>query len=148
MRDALLAAYPWLKSFHLVMVIAWMAGMMYLPRLFVYHHQSQKGGEAEANFIAMERRLLKGIINPSMIAVWILGSIMIYANPSLLKTPWFLVKFAAVLAISAVHGLYAVAQKKFAAGERPRTEKFWRMMNEVPFVLMIVAVVMVIVRPF
>ncbi|MEE2690249.1 MAG: protoporphyrinogen oxidase HemJ [Pseudomonadota bacterium] len=148
MRDFLLAHYLWIKAAHLIFVIAWIAGMMYLPRLFVYHHQSEKGGEAERHFAGMERRLLKGIINPSMTLVWLLGLTMIYANPSLLQQHWFQLKFAAVIGISAIHGLYAGAQRRFAAGERPRTERFWRAMNEVPFLLMIVAVVMVIVRPF
>lgn len=149
MRDFLLANYSWIKALHIAAVIAWMAGMMYLPRLFIYHHQAEKGGEAERFFVQMERRLLKGIINPSMIAVWALAALMLYANPALLTTPWFIaVKFPAVLAISAVHGLYANAQKKFARGERPRSEKFWRIANEVPFALMLVAVFMAVLKPF
>lgn len=148
MREILLANYAWLRALHIIAVIAFMAGMMYLPRLFVYHHQAQKGGEAEGFFIAMERRLLKGIINPSIIAMWLLGGLMVYANPSLLGAPWFQIKLAAVLAISAIHGVYAGAQKRFARGERVRTQKFWRIVNEIPFVLMIAAAVMVIVRPF
>lgn len=148
MRDALLAAYPWIKSLHLIAVIAWIAGMMYLPRLFVYHMQAERGGEAEGYFVQMERRLLKGIINPSMIAAWVLGGAMIYANPGLLGAPWFHVKLAAAIGVSAIHGLYAGAQKRFEKGERPRSEKFWRIMNEAPFVLVIVIVAMAIVRPF
>ena len=140
--------YLWIKAVHLIAVIAWMAGMMYLPRLFVYHHQAEKGGEAERYFTAMERRLLKGIINPSMIAVWILGILMLVAVPQTLSTGWFHVKFALVIGISGVHGFYASAQRKFAAGERPRTERFWRIMNEVPFVILIVVVFLVIVKPF
>lgn len=148
MREALSGAYLWIKAFHVIAVIAWMAGMMYLPRLFIYHHQAERGGEAEEKLVVMERRLLKGIINPSIVAVWLLGGLMLYLNPSIMSAPWFWVKFAAVLAISAIHGIYAGAQKKFARGERPRTEKFWRIINEAPFVLMMVAVIMVIVRPF
>jgi putative membrane protein len=148
MRALLLDHYQTVKAIHLVMVIAWMAGMMYLPRLFVYHHQSAPGGEAERFFQQMERRLLKGIINPSMILVWLLGAAMLYANPALLSEPWMHVKLAMVTAIAAVHGWYAAAFKRFARGERPRTERFWRIMNEAPFLAMIVAVVMVIVKPF
>ncbi len=148
MRAFLLEHYQSIKAAHLILVIAWMAGMMYLPRLFVYHHQAAPGGEAERFFLQMERRLLKGIVNPSMILVWLLGACMLYANPALLKAPWFHVKFAMVTGISAVHGYYAAAFKRFSRGERPRTERFWRIMNEAPFVMMIVAVVMVIVRPF
>ena len=148
MTAFLSSIYLWIKAVHLIAVIAWMAGMMYLPRLFVYHHQSEKGGEAERYFIAMERRLLKGIINPSMIAVWVLGILMLVAVPQTLSSGWFHVKFTLVIAISGVHGFYASAQRKFAAGERPRTERFWRIMNEVPFVILIVVVFLVIVKPF
>jgi len=148
MQDFLLSIYPWIKSFHLILVVAWMAGMMYLPRLFVYHHQAEKGGEADRFFTQMERRLLKGIINPSMALVWILGITMLIANPAILSQGWFIVKFTFVIGVSGVHGFYAAARRKFEAGERPRTEKFWRIMNEVPFLAMIVIVIMVIVKPF
>lgn len=148
MREAVFGFYPWIKAFHVVMIIAWIAGMMYLPRLFAYHHDAKKGGEAEARFIVMERRLLKGIINPAMVAVWVLGLLMLWANPDLLAAPWMHVKLAAALAISAVHGVYAGAQRRFARGERPRTARFWRILNEVPFVLVVVIVIMAIVEPF
>jgi len=147
-RDLLLSAYPLIKATHIAAVIAWMAGMMYLPRLFVYHHQAEKGGEAERFFVQMERRLLKGIINPAMIAVWALAGLMLYANPALLGAGWFHVKLAAVLAISAIHGWYARARRAFERGERPRSEKFWRIVNEVPFLLMLVAVFMAVLKPF
>lgn len=140
--------YPWIKSLHILAVVAWMAGMMYLPRLFVYHHQAEKGGEAERFFVRMERRLLKGIINPSMAATWVFGLLMVAAIPAYGGQPWFMIKFIAVLGISGVHGFYASSFKKFEAGERPRTEKFWRIMNEVPFLLLIVIVLMVILKPF
>ena len=148
MAEFLSGAYLWIKSLHLIMVIAWMAGMMYLPRLFVYQHQSEKGGEAERYFIQMQRRLLKGIINPSMILVWILGILMLIANPAIFSQSWFHVKLTLVVVISAIHGFYASSRRKFEKGERPRTEKFWRIMNEVPFLAMIVIVIMVIVKPF
>lgn len=148
MAGFLSSIYLWIKAAHLIMVIAWMAGMMYLPRLFIYQHQSEKGGEAERYFIQMQRRLLKGIINPSMILVWVLGILMLVANPAILSAPWFHVKLAFVVAISAIHGFYASSRRKFEKGERPRTEKFWRVMNEVPFVGLIIIVIMVIVKPF
>lgn len=148
MQDFLLTHYAWLKSAHLVFVIAWMAGLMYLPRLFIYHFQASAKGEAEGFFLIMERRLLKGIMTPSMVVVWLLALTMIFANPAIASQGWFAVKLVAVIGISAVHMIYASAQKKFAGGERPRTEKFWRIANEVPFVLMIIAIIMVIVRPF
>ena len=148
MRDILLSIYPWLKSLHVVAVIAWMAGMMYLPRLFIYHHQAERGGEAERAFVTMERRLLKGIMTPAITAVWLIAGLMLYATPSLLEQGWLHVKLATVVGISAIHGFYASAQKALERGERPRDGRFWRIVNEVPFVLMLVAVVMVIVRPF
>ena len=135
MRDFLLGVYPYLKGVHIIAVIAWFAGMMYLPRLFIYHHQAVAGGEAEGMFVAMERRLLKGIMNPSLIAVWLLAFLMLFANPSLFSAGWFHLKLPMVLAISGIHGFYAGAQRKFEAGNRVRTEKFWRVINEAPFVL-------------
>lgn len=143
--DFLLFAYPWIKSLHVIAVIAWFAGLMYLPRLFVYHHQATPGGEAERMFGTMERRLLKGIMNPTMIAVWVLGLLMIAIVPSYAAQGWFIIKFICVIGITGVHGFYASAYRQFASGERPRTEKFWRVMNEVPFLLLIVVVVAVIV---
>ncbi len=148
MRDLLLSAYPWIKALHIVAVIAWMAGMMYLPRLFIYHHQAERGGEAERFFVQMERRLLKGIINPAMIAVWALAGLMLYANPVLFGAGWFQVKLAMVLGVSAIHGWYARARKAFERGERPRTERFWRVINEIPFLMMLIAVLMAVAKPF
>ncbi|MEZ5892719.1 MAG: protoporphyrinogen oxidase HemJ [Parvularculaceae bacterium] len=147
-REFLLAQYLWVKALHIIAVIAWMAGMMYLPRLFIYHHQAEKGGEAERFFVIMERRLFLGIINPSIIAVWLLAGLMLLARPEIMGAGWFMVKFPMVLGISAIHGWYSMARKKFAKGERPRSEKFWRIMNEVPFILMIIAVFMAVMKPF
>ncbi len=148
MRDFLLSIYPWIKALHIAAVIAWMAGMMYLPRLFVYHHQAEKGGEAERFFVQMERRLLKGIINPSMIAVWVLAALMLFANSALLSSGWFHVKFVMVLGISAIHGWYARARRAFERGERPGSEKLWRIVNEIPFALMLAAVFLAVLKPF
>jgi putative membrane protein len=148
MTTFLSGIYPWIKALHIIAVIAWMAGMMYLPRLFVYHHQSEKGGEAERFFTVMERRLLKTVINPAMIAVWGLGILMLIANRDILSTGWFGVKLALVLAISGVHGFYAASRRKFEAGKRPRTERFWRIMNEVPFLVAIVVVILAVLKPF
>ena len=148
MSDALLPAYPWIKALHIIAVIAWMAGMMYLPRIFIYHFQSAPGGEAESFFKTMARRLLKGIMNPSLIAVWLFASMMIAANPALLSTPWFHVKLACVLAITGIHGFYAGAYRQFQNGARPRSERFWRVMNEAPFILMIIVVFLAITKPF
>ena len=148
MSAFLVEHYLWLKAAHLIFVIAWMAGMMYLPRLFIYHHGAEKGGEADKNFVTMQRRLMMGIMNPSIGAVWLLGIFMLVANPGTLNAGWFHIKLAFVIVISAIHGFYAAARRKFAAGERPRSAKFWRIMNEIPFVGLIVIVIMVIVKPF
>ncbi|MFQ5564549.1 MAG: protoporphyrinogen oxidase HemJ [Parvularculaceae bacterium] len=147
MQDFLLANYAWLKALHIIAVIAWMAGLLYLPRLFVYHHQAQKGGEAEALFVGMERRLLKYITTPALIAVWAFAIAMIAANPGLFSNGWFHVKLTAVIGVSAIHGYFAVAQKKFARGERVRSERFWRAINEAPTLLMIVAVIFAVLKP-
>ena len=144
----LAAIYPWLKVVHLGAVIAWMAGMMYLPRLFIYHHQSIPGGEAAQFFQMMERRLLKGIMTPAMVVAWIFAVLLMFANPSVLGQGWLHIKLVFVLAMSGVHGFYSASQKKFANDERPRTEKFWRIMNEVPFVFLVVILIMVLVKPF
>ena len=148
MRNFLLENYELLKAFHIIAVIAWFAGMMYLPRLFIYHHQAEAGGEAEGFFLQMERRLLKGIINPSMIAVWVIAGLMLYANPGLFQSGWFHVKLTLVLAISGIHGYYSRSQKAFARGERVRSEKFWRILNEVPFVMMIIVAILALTKPF
>ncbi len=148
MTEFLSQHYLTLKALHLSAVIAWMAGMMYLPRLFIYHHESAQGGEAEAFFVKMERRLLKGIMTPALVAVWLFALLMLWANPALLKAGWFHVKLPVVIAISGIHGFYAATQKKFEKGERPHTGTFWRIMNEAPFVLMLVALFMAVTKPF
>ena len=147
MTEFLARHYLWLKSLHIIFVIAWMAGLMYLPRLFVYHHQSAPGGEAERFFMMMERRLLKGIINPSLVLVWLMAALMLSANPGLLTTAWFLVKLACVLAITGVSGYYSAIQRRFERGERPQTERFWRIINEAPFILTIIVVFVAIMKP-
>lgn len=148
MQDFLASIYPWIKATHIAAVIAWMAGMMYLPRLYVYHHMATAGGEAEGFFVKMERRLLKGIMTPSMIVVWVLAILMLIANPVLFSTGWFLVKLSAVIGVTGIHGFYAKSQRLFEAGQRVRTERFWRIINEAPFVLMLVAVFLAVVKPF
>jgi protoporphyrinogen IX oxidase len=140
--------YLILKALHLAAVIAWMAGIMYLPRLFIYHLEATPGGEAQAFFIKMERRLLKGIMNPSLVAVWLMAILMLIANPGLLQAGWFHMKLPMVVGISAIHGFYAATQKKFERGERPNTGTFWRIMNEAPFLLMLVALFLAVLKPF
>jgi putative membrane protein len=140
--------YLTIKALHIIAVIFWMAGLLYLPRLFVYHHQAIAGGELEAALLTQERNLLRIILNPALIAVWVFAIVMIAANPGLFSQGWFHVKLLLVLAVSGIHGFYAANAKKFAAGGRPRTEKFWRLINEAPAIAVIVIVLLAIVKPF
>lgn len=146
--DWLAPFYNWIKVLHILAFVAWMAGMLYLPRIYIYHFQAESGGEAARLFSVMEKKLLKFIMNPAMIATWVFGLLMIAAEPGWGDDAWFLVKFAAVLAMTGLHGFFAAARKKFAIGDLPRTERFWRVINEAPFVLLILIVVMVIIKPF
>jgi putative membrane protein len=146
--ELLTTLYPWFKIAHILSFTAWMAGMLYLPRLFVYHHGAAPGGEAAQTLAVMEQKLLKLIMNPAMIATWVFGLLLVAGPYGWHDDGWFLIKFAAVIAMSGVHGFYAASRKKFAAGETPRTEKFWRVINEVPFVLLAIIVAMVILKPF
>ncbi len=148
MSELLAAQYQWLRALHILSVIAWMAGMLYLPRLFVYHVGAAPGGELDTTLKAQEERLLRIITNPAMIAAWLFGGLMLWANPSLLSQPWMHAKLLFVVLLSGLHGFYAGARKKFARGENTRSDKFWRMMNEVPFVLAILIVIMAVVEPF
>lgn len=139
--------YAWIKALHVISIIAWMAGMLYLPRLFVYHVDAEPGSKQSETFKIMERRLLKAIINPSMIASWVFGLWMAYES-GFYTQGWFHAKFALVLLMSGVHGYLSRCVKTFARDENTRPAKFYRMLNEVPTVLMIVIVILVIVKPF
>ena len=147
--DFLAPLYPWTKSLHLIAVIAWMAGLFYLPRLYIYHFQVPVGDARSELFKVMERRLLKAIMNPAMIATWVLGLALIL-TPGVVDwtAGWWHLKLTAVLLMSGFHGTLGAARKRFEADGRPRTERAWRYWNEVPTVLMIVIVIMVIVKPF
>jgi len=140
--------YLVIKALHIIAVIFLMAGLLYLPRLFVYHHQAESGGELEGALLIQERNLLKIILNPSLIAVWVLAIVMIVHNPGLFSQGWFHFKLLLVLGISGIHGFYAASVKKFAKGERPRSEKFWRIMNEGPAIMAIIIVLLAVVKPF
>ncbi len=139
--------YLWLKAFHVIAVIAWMAGMLYLPRLFVYHSETQKGSIQSETFKIMERRLLKAIINPAMIATWVLGLILVWQG-GWYASGWLHAKVLLVLILSGVHGFLSRTVKDFAADRNTRPAKFYRLINEVPTVLMIGIVILVIVKPF
>jgi len=147
--DVLAPAYPWVKALHLIAVIAWMAGLFYLPRLFIYHMQVPAGDSRSEIFKVMERRLLRAIMNPAMIATWLFGLALIL-TPGVVDwtAGWWHLKFTSVLLMTWFHMDLAKARKAFEADQRPRTERGWRMLNEVPTVLMIVIVLMVIAKPF
>ena len=140
--------YTWIKAAHLFAVIAWMAGMFYLPRLYVYHTQVAPGSDGDLRFQTMERRLLRGIVNPAMIGVWVLGIILVSINPYWFDQGWIYVKLAAVVAMSAFHGLLSRWRRDFEAGRNRRPERFFRAANEVPTILLLIILVMVVVKPF
>jgi protoporphyrinogen IX oxidase len=139
--------YDWLKALHVIAVIAWMAGMLYLPRLFVYHCEAEKGSVQSETFKVMERRLLKAIINPAMAVTWILGLILVFQG-EWWRSGWMHAKFALVLILSAVHGAFGRWVKDFAADRNARPARFYRIWNEVPTLLLIGIVILVVVKPF
>jgi putative membrane protein len=139
--------YEWLQALHVISIIAWMAGMLYLPRLFVYHVGAKPGSELATTLETMERRLLRGIINPSMIAAYVFGIWMLVINPALLHEPFMHAKLAMIVLMQIVHALLARHRRHFAAGRNTHSALYYRILNEVPAVLIIVIVIMIIVRP-
>ena len=141
------AAYPWIKAIHVIAIISWMAAMLYLPRLFIYHVDAKPGSELSETLKVMEGRLLRIIMNPAMILSWALGLWLAWQS-GFWHSGWFHVKLLAVLALSGVHGFYSASVRAFAEDRNTRSTRFWRIMNEAPAVLMTVIVIMVIVKPF
>jgi putative membrane protein len=139
--------YLWLKALHIMSVIAWMAAMFYLPRLFVYHAQTQAGTAQSETFKVMERRLLKAIMTPAMIATWIFG-LWVAHEGGFLRDGWFHAKLLLVLAMSGVHGYLARCVRVFAADANTRDHRHYRIVNEIPTVLMVVIVILVVLKPF
>jgi putative membrane protein len=139
--------YPWAKAIHVIAVISWMAGMLYLPRLFVYHAEAEKGSVQSETFKVMERRLLRGIINPAMIVTWAFGLWLAWKG-GWFTAGWLHAKLAAVILMSAVHGYLSAAVRKFAADRNEKPARHWRIVNEIPTLLMIAIVILVIVKPF
>jgi putative membrane protein len=137
----------WLKAFHIIAVIAWMAGMLYLPRLFVYHCDAEVGSKQSETFKVMERRLLRAIINPAMVATWVLGLWLAWDQGSL-GSGWLHAKLVLVLALSGVHGLFSRWVRDFAADRNVHSQKFYRIVNELPTLLMIAIVLLVVLKPF
>ena len=150
MTNILVAWYPWIKSLHVISVIAWMAGMFYLPRLYVYHtEQVEQGSAADKMFQTMERRLLRGIINPAMVSAFAFG-ILLVLTPGVVDWgmgwPWL--KLGGILVLGWLHGWLSARRREFVAGRNTRSGRTYRLMNEVPTVAVIVIVIAVIVKPF
>src|ERR1700704_2747634 len=139
--------YEWIKALHVIAVIAWMAGMLYLPRLFVYHCEADAGSKQSVTFKTMERRLLKAIINPAMIVTWLTGLYLAWAG-HWLSAGWFHGKLLLVLLLSGLHGFFSRLVNDFAAARNTRSRNFYRIINEVPTALMIGIVILVVVEPF
>lgn len=146
MQGALAMTYLWLKAGHIIFVIFWMAGLFMLPRYFVYHQETEIGSAEDSKWIDRERKLLKIILNPSMVVVWVFG-ILLATSQHLWGEPWLHAKLFLVLLLSGYHGWMAGYAKKLARGERPLRDKHLRLLNEVPGIVAALVVVLVIVRP-
>jgi putative membrane protein len=149
MTNWLVAAYPWMKALHAISVIAWMAGLLYLPRLFVYHAAETSGSPTGETFKVMERRLLRAIMNPAMVAAFVFGTLLLL-TPGVVDwaSGWIYAKLGLVAGLAVLHHAMAGWRKDFAEGRNTRPSRFYRMVNEVPTVLMIAIVILVIVKPF
>lgn len=141
-------AYLWVKALHIIAVIAWMAGLLYLPRLFVYHADAKPGSEMSETFKTMERRLLRAIMTPAMIAALVLGGVLLaHLGAGTWAAPWWWAKGAALLGLFAAHGLMARWRREFAQDRNRHPAKFYRIINEIPTVLMIVIVIVAVLKP-
>jgi protoporphyrinogen IX oxidase len=139
----------WIKALHLIAMVAWMAGMLYLPRLYVYHADVEPGSPQSETFKVMERRLLRAIVNPAMIATWVFGGLMLWnLSPGIWSQGWIWVKLAMLFGLGAMHGLFSRWRREFEQDKRLRPAKVYRIANEVPTVMLIVIVIMAVVRPF
>ena len=142
-------AYTWVKALHLIAVISWMAGLLYLPRLFVYHCSAQHGSDKSETFKVMERRLLRVIMNPAMVLSWLLGGVLLsHLGPSLVVLSWLHVKLVSTIFLTVIHMMMARWRKDFEADRNTRSDKFYRAANEIPTFLMFIIIIMVIVKPF
>lgn len=138
----------YIKAFHIISVIAWMAGVLYLPRLFVYHTEAETGSKQSETFKVMERRLLKAIITPAMIASWVFGLILAYYAVDWAQAGWFHLKLLLVVVLSGFTGSLARWTREFAEDRNTHSQRFYRIANEVPTLLMIVIVILAVVKPF
>ena len=139
--------YEYIKAFHLIAVVSWMAGMLYLPRLYVYHAETDIGSVRAETFKVMERRLLKAIMNPAMIVTFGLGIWLLILNPELLSEGWMHVKIFCVLLMAACHGKFAKMRRLLENDEKPLASKSYRVWNEVPTSLMVIIVIMAVAKP-
>lgn len=145
----LVMLYPWVKAFHIVSVVAWMAGLLYLPRLFVYHAAAERGSPTSETFKVMERRLLRGIMNPAMVAVYLFG-ILLALTPGIVdwQSGWIYAKLVLVVALTLYHHALARWRKEFERDRNMKPQRFYRMINEVPTLILIGIVILVVVKPF
>ncbi|MDX1974645.1 MAG: protoporphyrinogen oxidase HemJ [Rickettsiales bacterium] len=139
--------YLWVKALHIIAVLSWMAGMLYLPRLYAYHSRVAPGSEASELFKVMEHRLLRIIINPAMIAAWLLGAWLLYITQAY-QNGWLHAKLTLLVIMQMTHALMSRYRKAFARDERPKSEKYFRIFNEIPAILMIIIVLLVVLKPF
>ena len=139
--------YLWVKAVHVIAVISWMAGMLYLPRLFVYHAEVGPGSPQSETFKVMEKRLLRAIINPAMIATWLAGLWLAWKGLGFMGG-WLHAKIGLVVLMSGLHGYLSAAVRKFSEDRNDKSARHWRIVNEIPTLLMIVIVILVIVKPF
>jgi len=149
MDEFIVNHYLWFKALHLIAVISWMAGLLYLPRLFVYHADAQKGSDKSETFKVMELRLYRYIMNPAMIVTWILGGLMLYANwDGIMGMGWMHAKLTLVVLMTGFHHMLGAWRKKFFRDENTKSAKFFRIANEAPTLLMLAIVILAIVKPF
>jgi putative membrane protein len=147
--DTLINLYPWIKALHIISVIAWMAGLLYLPRLFAYHAAAELGSVQSETFKVMERRLLRAIMNPAMGGVYVFGILLLFSSPFVdWSAGWLWIKLAMITVLTILHHLFGLWRKAFERDENTRPPRFYKIMNEVPTVAMIILVLMVVAKPF
>lgn len=148
MTEFISSWYLWIKALHLVAVVSWMAGLLYLPRIFVYHAGIQAGSETSETLKTMAHKLFRYIMNPAMIAVWVLGILLLVGYPEAMREGWFHAKATLVILLTGFHHVLGRWRKDFAADNNKKPAKFYRIANEIPTVLMVLIVIFVIVKPF